>query len=33
MEFFRNNKKVIISAIIVCFLVWTFGAMLFMVIA
>ena len=28
MEFFRENRKVIISIIIVCFLLWTAGSLL-----
>ncbi len=31
MEFFRNNRKVIILTITFCFLLWTFGSMLFLV--
>lgn len=31
MEFLRQNRKLIISIIIVCFLLWTAGSMLFMV--
>lgn len=31
MEFFREKRKIIISVIIICFLLWTLGSMLFMV--
>ncbi len=30
MEFFRQNKKIIIGFIIVSFLLWTFGLGIFM---
>ena len=32
MEFFRKNRKVIILTITFCFLLWTFGSMLFIVL-
>lgn len=30
MEFFRQNKKIIIGIIIISFLLWTFGVGIFM---